>query len=600
MDETLVLAVNCGSSSVKAALVGADGRHVLDLSVTGLGSAPRLRVGDSEGEVHAPEHAHAVAAILDALDRRPALRQRLVAVGHRVAHGGERFTKPVVVDAEVEVGIESLVPLAPLHNPAALAGIRAARVRLPRLPHVAVFDTAFHATLPRRAREYALPREVAQPLGLRRYGFHGTSHEFVAGEAARFLGTDPDRLRLVTCHLGSGASVCAVEFGRSIDTSMGLTPLEGLVMATRPGDLDPGVVLALLRDGRSVGEVDELLNRHSGLVGLVGTPDFREVEARASAGDDVARLAIAIYTHRIRKYVGAYAAVMGGLDAIVFTGGVGQNSALVRHRVAQRLEFLGAALDEDLNRDARVDHSTRVREISEPHARCRLLVVATDEELAIATRVRRLVSGGHEVKGELTVPIAVSARHVHLTERSIATLFGPGYELAPLKPISQPGQYAARETVRLVGPKGHLDQVRVLGPPRQNDQVEISRTDEFTLGVDAPVRESGDLDNTPGIRIEGPAGAVTIPKGVICALRHIHMRPAEAEALGVASGDRVDVRVDSDGRDLVFGDVLVRVGENFRLEMHVDTDEANAAGLGGGAVGVLEETGGRARLLRRG
>jgi acetate kinase len=601
---SLVLVVNCGSSSVKASLIAEDGSHALDLAVTGLGHAPRLRADGMEREVQAADPAAALAHVLDEVESRPQLRQRLIAVGHRVAHGGDRYTTPVRLDAETEAGIEALIPLAPLHNPAALAGIRAARARLPELPHAAVFDTAFHSTLPRRSRDYALPRELASSLGIRRYGFHGTSHAYVANCAARYLRTDLERLRLVTCHLGSGASVCAIEYGRSIDTSMGLTPLEGLVMATRPGDLDAGAVLALLRSGRSVDEVDRLLNRESGLLGLTGTPDMREVEHRAADGDDACRVALAIYAHRVRKYVGAYAAVMGGVDAIVFTGGVGQNSAGVRHRIAQRLEFLGAALDEDANRDARVDHERRVVDISESYARCRLLVVATDEEQAIATDTRRLVAGGYDVATAPRIPIAISARHVHLTPSSVETLFGPGATLTPLKAISQPGQYAARETVTLVGPRGRIPNVRVLGPPRAADQVEISRTDEFALGIDAPVRESGDIENTPGIRIEGPAGAITLKSGVICALRHIHMRPPEAEVFGVTNGDRVDVRVDSDGRDLVFGDVLVRVRDDFVLEMHVDTDEGNAAGLNPGAtgaleVGELERTAGEARLVRK-
>ena len=595
-----VLVLNCGSSSLKAAVIDEGGRRLFDLSLSGLDGTPRLRCGAVERALTPPEAADPLTTVLDSLAAEPAVAGGLAAVGHRVAHGGERFDSPVLVDAGVEAAIEALVPLSPLHNPAALAGIRAARRRWPAAPQVAVFDTAFHATLPRRAREYALPRGLSRQLGLRRYGFHGTSHAFVAQQAALSLGEPLERLRIVTCHLGSGASVTAVEFGRSIDTSMGMTPLEGLVMATRPGDLDPGIVLELLRSGRSVAEVDRLLNHEAGLVGLAGTGDMREVERRATAGDDDARVALLVYAHRVRKYVGAYAAVMGGVDAVVFTGGVGENSALVRHRVAQRLEFLGAVLDEDRNRDAQVSRDARVAEISAAHARCRLLVVATDEELAIAGAARRLLAGGHDVIAAHSIPIAISARHVHLTTASIAALFGAGATLTPQKPISQPGQYAAAETVTLVGPKGRIEHVRVLGPARAADQVEISRTDEFTLGVDAPVRESGDIEHTPGIRLEGPAGALRLQKGVICARRHIHMAPADAAEFGVADGDRVDVRIDSAGRDLVFGDVLIRVRADFRLEMHVDTDEGNAAGLNVGANGVLEAVpGGSAQLLRR-
>jgi len=595
-----VLVLNCGSSSLKAAVIDADGRRLLDLTLSGLTAAPRLRTGAAERPLTPAEAADPLATTLDALAADGALAGGLAAIGHRVAHGGERFDGPVLVDAGVEAAIEALVPLSPLHNPAALAGMRAARRRWPAVPQVAVFDTAFHTTLPRRAREYALPRALSRQLGLRRYGFHGTSHAFVAQIAARALGEPLERLRLVTCHLGSGASVTAVEFGRSIDTSMGMTPLEGLVMATRPGDLDPGIVLLLLRSGRSVAEVDRLLNQESGLLGLTGSADMREVERRAAAGEDDARLGLLVYAHRVRQYVGAYAAVMGGVDAVVFTGGVGENSALIRHRVAQRLEFLGAILDEDRNRDAHVSHEARVAEISASHARCRLLVVATDEALAIATAARRLLAGGYEVTAARGIPIAISARHVHLTPASITALFGAGATLTPLKPISQPGQYAAAQTVTLVGPKGRIEHVRVLGPARAADQVEISRTDEFTLGVDAPVRESGDIEHTPGIRLEGPAGAVRLQKGVICARRHIHMTPVDAIEFGVEDGDRVDVRIASAGRELVFGDVLIRVRADYRLEMHVDTDEGNAAGLTAGANGALEAApGGSAQLLRR-
>jgi acetate kinase len=594
-----ILILNCGSSSLKAALVGDDGRHVADVDIDDLGGAPRLRIGGEQRQVAVAGIAAALQVVLDEFDQRGLLAAGLAAVGHRVVHGGERFSGPALIDASVEAAIEALEPLAPLHNPAALAGIRAARARLDAVPHVAVFDTAFHATLPRRAREYALPCELATRLGLRRYGFHGTSHAYVAEAAARWLGVKLASLRLVTCHLGAGASVTAVEYGRSVETSMGLTPLEGLVMATRPGDLDPGVVLTLLRSGLSVDALDRLLNHESGLVGLTGTADMREVERRAREGDDACRLALQIYAHRVRKYIGAYAAVMGGVDAIVFTAGIGEHSALVRHRIAQRLEFLGAELDEDRNRDAAVGSKMRVAEISAERARCRLLVVATDEEAAIAAATRRVIGGHHAVATGAKIPIAISARHVHLTTASVEALFGPGHRLTPARPISQPGQFAAVETVTLVGPAGRIEHVRIVGPERAVDQVEIARTDEFLLGVDAPVRESGDLARTPGIRIDGPAGAVTLKSGVICALRHIHMTPHHAALFGVEDGDRVDVHVQSEGRELTFGDVRARVRPDYALEMHVDTDEANAAGLVAGASGVLEAVAGSARMVGR-
>jgi acetate kinase len=578
-----ILVLNCGSSSLKAAVIGDDGAHLADAHV------------EDPADI-----ATAVDGLIDTLLARPDLAGGFAAVGHRVVHGGERFTVPTRIDTDVEAAIEALIPLAPLHNPPALAGIRAARARLPMVAHIAVFDTAFHATLPRRAREYALPRELAKRLGLRRYGFHGTSHAYVAAAAAHFLDTPLARLRLVSCHLGAGASVTAVEYGRSVETSMGLTPLEGLVMAKRSGDLDPGVVLAMWRSGLTLEEVSRLLDGQSGLLGLSGTADMREVERRAAAGDDPSRLALLVYAHRIRKYIGAYAAVMGGIDGIVFTGGVGENSAVVRHRIAQRLEFLGAELDEDRNRDARVSALQRVAEISAAHARCPLLVVATDEQVAIAAAARQIVCGEAPAFERVAqIPVAVSARHLHLTRASVEALFGPGRTLTRGRPLSQPGQFAAEETVTLVGPAGRLEHVRIIGPERAADQVEISRTDEYALGVDAPVRESGDLANTPGIRVEGPAGAVTLKSGVICALRHIHMNPDDARRFGVADGDVVDVHIETAGRNLTFGEVRVRVRADFQLEMHVDTDEANAAGIPGAARGVLESVDRSARLTRR-
>ncbi|MEX1363234.1 MAG: acetate/propionate family kinase, partial [Nannocystaceae bacterium] len=523
------------------------------------------------------------------------------AVGHRVVHGGERFVAPTRVDDEVEAAIERLEPLAPLHNPANLAGIRAARAVCPGVPHVAVFDTAFHSTLPSRARNYALPQSLTRQHGIRRYGFHGTSHAWVAQRAAAFLGEPLAALRLITCHLGNGASVAAVEYGRSVETSMGMTPLEGLVMGTRSGDVDPGVLLHLMRaEGLDVDGLDAVLNGRSGLQGLSGVGhDMRDIEDRAAAGDDRCRLAMRVFAHRLRKYIGAYAAVMGGVDAVVFTGGIGEGSAEIRHMASQRLEFLGARLDEDRNRQAEVSARAPVFEISEHHGRVRLLVVATDEGLAIAQQAAALAAQADRVETVRTIPVAVSARHIHLTQPMVERLFGPGHRLTPRKELSQPGQFACEETLTVIGPKRSLEQVRVLGPVRRRNQVEISRTDEFWLGVDAPVRNSGDVANSPGVTLEGPAGRVTLDEGLICAARHIHMTPADAQAFGVSDGDVVEVAIDSEGRDLVFGDVLIRVSPKYRLEMHVDTDEANAAQLTRHAEGMLVSSSGQAHLRRR-
>jgi acetate kinase len=598
-----VLVVNSGSSSLKVDVVEETGGTRVAARVERIGRADctmRLDEGPAK-TLEAADHAAALRAALPGLLDGEAGAD-LAAVGHRVVHGGERFRDPVRIDDAVEAAIGALSPLAPLHNPPALAGIRVARRLLPALPQVAVFDTAFHATLPPRARTYALPVELAVEHGIRRYGFHGTSHAWVAARAARHLGEDLRDLRLLTCHLGNGASVAAVEHGRCVETSMGMTPLEGLVMGTRSGDLDPGVLLSLMREqDLDADALDALLNQRSGLAGLSGVGrDMRDIEERAAAGDPRCRLALQVFCHRLQKYIGAYAAVMGGVDGIVFTGGIGENSALVRHRATQRLAFLGARLDEDRNRAARVNADDPVALISRDHSRVRLLVVQSDEALAVARATASLLREGDLAARESLIPVAISARHVHLTEAAVERLFGEGHTLTPRQPLSQPGQFACEESVTLVGPRRSIEGVGVVGPPRPRCQVEISRTDEFQLGVDAPVRCSGDLAGTPGIVLEGPAGRLALDEGVICAQRHIHMTPEDAQRFGVEHKDVVEVGLDTEGRDLVFADVVVRVKPSYRLEMHLDTDEGNAAELERrGASGVLIRTDRSAHLRGR-
>lgn len=565
-----ILVLNAGSSSLKYQLVEPEsGTHEASGNVQGLGVGGR-------------SHEEALGEVLAGLGDAT-----IDAVGHRVVHGGERFHDATLIDDEVIAAIEAQVPLAPLHNPANLMGIRATRALLPGVPQVAVFDTAFHVRMPRRAKTYALDAELTAARGIRRFGFHGTSLRYVAQVAADHLRAPLDMLRIVALHLGNGASACAIEHGHSVETSMGMTPLEGLVMGTRSGDLDPGVVLQLARE-LGVDEAEALLNRRSGLAGLSGiSNDLREIQDRAAGGDDRARLAINVFAHRVRKYIGAYAAVMGGVDAIVLTGGIGENSASMRRRILQRLEFLGVAIDEDLNQDAAVGADQPVFEISEDRARVRTLVIATNEELQIARDAAAVVSGAKEVRHPGPIPIAVSARHVHLNRAGMDVLFGPGSELTPMRPLSQPGQFAAEERVTLIGPRGRIERVRVLGPLRSKCQIEVSRTDEFLLGVDAPVRHSGHVQGSAPITLEGTAGTLQLDEGLICAWRHIHMHPTDAEAFGVKDGDEVEVAITGGVRDLVFGDVFVRVSEKFALEMHIDTDEANAAELDTGAAGAL-------------
>lgn len=384
-----VLVINAGSSSLKYSLVDA-------ASGDAAGSGLVERIGEPTGSVHhrGPEggtdeerevrsHEDALRIALDAFATHgPSLDDTTIdAIGHRVVHGGDRFSAPSLIDDELVQAVEELVPLAPLHNPANLEGIQVARRLFPDVPHVAVFDTAFHQTLPAHAYTYAVPRDWAAEHHIRRYGFHGTSVAFVTAEAARLLGRPVAECRLVVLHLGNGASATAVDCGRSVETSMGFTPLEGLVMGTRSGDVDPALPAHLHRQlGWTVDDVDRMLNRESGLKGLVGHNDFRELEKLRASGDEAAGLAFDVYCHRVRKYVGAYYAVLGEVDAIVFTGGVGEHSADVRATTLAGLTRLGIEVDEQRNGD----DTTEPRDVSADGSSVSVLVIPTNEEWEIA------------------------------------------------------------------------------------------------------------------------------------------------------------------------------------------------------------------------
>jgi acetate kinase len=372
-----VLVVNCGSSSVKYRLLDAGSG-----TVRARGNRERIAAG---------EHAAAVKDVLAELERDGAGLAGLVAVGHRVVHGGERFIAPTVVDDDVLAAIEDLAVLAPLHNPANAAGIRAARDALPGVPQVAVFDTAFHATLPEAAATYAVPRQWREQYGVRRYGFHGTSHAYVSRQSARLLGRPLEETNTIVLHLGNGASACAVRGGRSIETSMGMTPLGGLVMGTRSGDVDPGLFAHLARvAGLSAADVDRELTRSSGLLGLAGAGDLREVVGRAQEGDGEAEAALDVYCHRIRGYVGAYTAALGRVDAVAFTAGVGEHSPLVRSRSLAGLERLGIAVDAARNERHPDGGGWR---ISPDDGEVTVLVVPTDEEGEIARQALAVARG---------------------------------------------------------------------------------------------------------------------------------------------------------------------------------------------------------------
>jgi acetate kinase len=404
-----------------------------------------------------------------------------------VVHGGEAFSSGTLITDEVLSKIETLNPLAPLHNPVNVAGIREMRRLIPNAPHVAVFDTAFHHTLQASAYLYGLPYEVYEHQRVRRYGFHGMSHEYVSLRAAEFLKQRPNRLRLVSCHLGNGASLCAIDHGRSIDTTMGFTPAEGLIMGTRCGDIDSGAIAFLQQNGQlSADQIEVLLNKKSGLLGLSGTSgDMREILKAADQGQARALVTLQAFCYRVRKYIGAYMAALGGVDAIVFTGGIGQGSDAVRAIALQGLSAMGIHLDTDRNREANnLDHPCRVSTDDSPIA---VLVVPTDEERMMAREALRTLrrwrltasSSRHVAR---PIPVEVSAHHVHLTQAHVEALFGEGQQLTKRTDLSQPGQYACQEQVTLVGSKGRIERVRVLGPTRKYTQVEIAMTEQFKLG----------------------------------------------------------------------------------------------------------------------
>ncbi|MGW5326716.1 acetate kinase [Streptomyces sp. NPDC004014] len=395
---TRVLVLNSGSSSLKYQLL-----DMRDSSRLAVGLVERIGEQTSRlehtcvmsGETREQDgpiadHDAALKAVAGELSRDGVGLDspELAAIGHRVVHGGMFFTEPTLIDDAVLTEIERLIPVAPLHNPANLTGIRTAKALRPDLPQVAVFDTAFHTTMPESAARYAIDPRIADRHRIRRYGFHGTSHAYVSRRTAKLLGKDPSEVNVIVLHLGNGASASAVEKGRCVDTSMGLTPLEGLVMGTRSGDLDPAVIFHLARvGGMSMDEIDGLLNKRSGLFGLCGDNDMREIRRRVDEGDEEAALAFDIYIHRLKKYIGAYFAVLGRVDAVAFTAGVGENAAAVREAAIAGLEPLGLVVDGGLN----AARGREPRLISPASARVAVAVVPTDEELEIATQTYELV-----------------------------------------------------------------------------------------------------------------------------------------------------------------------------------------------------------------
>ncbi len=404
----IILVLNCGSSSLKYQLLDMKNDEVYDLLAKGLverigmdmGCLKHTAAGKSQFVVEKPieNHTVAVRAVIDALlDKEHGCLSTLEdieAVGHRVLHGGPTIFSSKLVDETVEDVIDKCSDLGPLHNPANLRGIRAVKEVLPEVPQVAVFDTAFHQTMPAYAYMYALPYEYYEKYGIRKYGFHGTSHRYVSAEGAKFAGLDYNNSKIITCHLGNGSSIAAVENGKCVDTSMGLTPLDGLIMGTRCGSIDPAVVTYIMnKEGKSAAEMDILMNKKSGLLGLSDgvSSDLRDMNAAANAGNEKAKLVLKKLTHDIIKYIGSYAAEMDGVDLIIFTGGIGENNARIRRRIADNLNYLGVKFDYEAN-EQKADEMM----LTLPESKVKIAVIATNEELMIARDTMHIVQNEEE------------------------------------------------------------------------------------------------------------------------------------------------------------------------------------------------------------
>lgn len=397
-----ILVLNCGSSSIKYQLLDMENANSAHLLAKGLLERIGLEMGEFthkyNGEKYyeqlpIPNHTEGIKLVLKALvDPKMGVikdLKEIEAVGHRVAHGGETFTKSVLINKEVVAGIEALCDLAPLHNPGSLQGIHAMEEVLPGIPMAAVFDTSFHSTMPPEAYLYAVPYEYYEKYRVRRYGFHGTSHKFVAEKAAAFVDKDWKKSKIVTCHLGSGASIAAVQYGKSVETSMGFTPVEGLVMGSRTGDLDLGVFMYIMdKEGFTTKEMNTLVNKKSGLVGITGgKQDMRDVRAGKEEGDERCTYAFNMFSHRVKKYIGAYMAVMNGADVLVMTGGIGENAWFMREAILEDMEFLGIKLDHRANKELIGEAGI----ISTPDSKVTVVVYPTDEEFVIAQDTFNLV-----------------------------------------------------------------------------------------------------------------------------------------------------------------------------------------------------------------
>ncbi|KGK88474.1 acetate kinase [Clostridium sp. HMP27] len=394
-----ILVINCGSSSLKYQLIDMNNEGALAQGLVeriGIeGSILTQKVNGEKYIIEEPmkDHTDAIRLVLGALvDKEHGVisdMSEISSVGHRVVHGGEKYANSVLIDDEVMKSLEDCIKLAPLHNPPNIIGINACKALMPNTPMVAVFDTAFHQTIPEYAYLYALPYELYKNYGIRKYGFHGTSHRYVSNVAAEMMGKNIEDLKIVTCHLGNGASVCAVDGGKSVETSMGFTPLEGVAMGTRSGNVDPAIITFLMKElNLGIDEINNLLNKKSGVYGISGvSSDFRDIEEAAEAGNHRAELALDVFHYKVKRFIGSYAAAMGGMDCLVFTAGLGENSALSRSEICKNLEFLGIKIDEKKNSEGR----GFAKEISTPDSSVKVYVIPTNEELMIARDTKEIV-----------------------------------------------------------------------------------------------------------------------------------------------------------------------------------------------------------------
>lgn len=397
-----VLVINAGSSSLKYQLIDMDSVTVMAkglcerIGIDGSNLQHKNLVKGVAEKIEKPmkDHADAIQMVIDALSNEEygviSSMSEIGAVGHRVVHGGEYFADSYIIDGKVLEALKMCVPLAPLHNPPNIIGIEACEKIMPGVPQVGVFDTAFHQTMPKEAYMYALPYSYYEKYKIRKYGFHGTSHKFVAAEAAKMLGKAPEDIKIITCHLGNGSSVSAVSGGKCVDTSMGFTPLDGVVMGTRTGSMDPAVVTFVMEnEGLSAKEMDNVMNKKSGVFGISGiSSDFRDLSAAAAKGDERAKLALDMFTYSVKKLIGAYAAAMGGVDAVVFTAGIGENDGAMRKEIVSGLEFMGIKVDDEKNKVR-----GEATDVSAADATVKTFVIPTNEELMIALDTKRLVEG---------------------------------------------------------------------------------------------------------------------------------------------------------------------------------------------------------------